>query len=261
MNVVRKKKLSELQPLCFCLLVMGTAWVVVAGVTPKANAETFIVTTVEDGSVNDVGTFRWAVNQANINTNEDEDEVDTIEFDQALESFADSLRVIEIKVTSAPLVIESELMIQGFTTLGTGPMMEDEAFFISVRVDPDLETFFEVQENITLVNATLQANSIVFNGGTPDGGQPRDLIYEIDNFRTDITWRILDQSTEVPKDGDGRLIKRGTGELGLFPDATSYSGGTLLENGVIRTDAAGLGGDIQICSNDAADTDANCGDT
>jgi autotransporter-associated beta strand protein len=141
-------------------------------------------------------------------------------------------------------------------------MMEDEAFFISVRVDPDLETFFQVQENITLVNATLQANSIVFNGGTPDGGQPRDLIYEIDNFRTDITWRILDQSTEVPKDGDGRLIKRGTGELGLFPDATSYSGGTLLENGVIRTDAAGLGGDIQICSNDDdAEADASCRDT
>jgi len=50
-NVVRKKKLSELRPLRFCLLVTGAAWVVVAGVTPKANAEMFMVTTVEDGNV------------------------------------------------------------------------------------------------------------------------------------------------------------------------------------------------------------------
>ena len=88
MNVVRKKKLSDLRHLRFCLLAMGTAWVVVAGLTPKANAETFIVTTVEDGSVDDVGTFRWAVDQANNN----EDELDTIAFDEALESFADSLQ-------------------------------------------------------------------------------------------------------------------------------------------------------------------------
>ncbi|MFP8870430.1 MAG: hypothetical protein VCB43_02710, partial [Myxococcota bacterium] len=95
--------MSELRPLRSCLLVMGAAWVVVAGVTPKANAEIFVVDTVEDGSVDDVNTFRWAVNQANTNGVD----VDTIEFDQALESFADSQRVIEIEVTAAPLVIES----------------------------------------------------------------------------------------------------------------------------------------------------------
>ncbi|MFB0978446.1 MAG: hypothetical protein QMC73_12335 [Myxococcota bacterium] len=45
--------MSELRLLRSCLIVMGAAWVVMAGVTPKANAETFMVTTVEDGHVDE----------------------------------------------------------------------------------------------------------------------------------------------------------------------------------------------------------------
>lgn len=229
---------ARLRRIAIAGLVTLALLVALASVPSMLAAATFTVDTLSDGAVEDRGTFRWAVDQANENAGED-----TIIFDQALLDQANSDNVLQIVLTSAPLIITSALIIEGPIDLSDGT-----EYFVDIVRDPNEGEEFEVNENLTLRNAELRSNAIVFNGGT---GNTIDLVYDIGDFVHDIFWWVIDHDTQRPLDKPGRLVKTGSGELALLPPTADYSGGTLLVAGVLRTDTRSLQGDVQICENES----------
>ncbi|MCP5042185.1 MAG: hypothetical protein GY944_14255 [bacterium] len=206
----------------------------VLGFAPPAAADTFTVTSRDDTDTDDTGTFRWAVDQANQNGTGS----DTIVFDEDL--IANAIDgVIEIALNSALEAITSELIIEG-------PVDTDSTeYVVSIYRDPNIGDAFVVNESLTLHNALLQSNAILFNGGTNSTGTTIDLVFEVgDNLIEDVYWFVIDSDDDNDPVEDGRLVKTGLGELALLPTTADYDGGTVLVDGVLRTDTRSLQGDI-----------------
>jgi outer membrane autotransporter protein len=214
----------------------------------------YTVDSLDDGDVDDVGTFRWAIEQANNNAG-----MDTINFDAVLLAEADSDFVIQIELDSALQTISEELEI-------VAPIVDEglpthQEYFIDIVRDPSAGDEILVTETITLRNVELRSNALIFNGGTnSDPVGTIDVVYDIGDFSHDIFWVLSDRDEDRNLDVEepGRIVKTGQGELGLLPSQGAfgeYTGPTLLVDGVIRTDTRSLTGDIQLCASTGAGDD------
>jgi len=212
--------------------------------TPAAAQLELTIDTLDDIAGADVDgqrSFRWAIGEVNSSS----EETNLILFDPSLIAEADTGNVIQIVLGSAPPTIVNRLEIRGPTNDATAT-----EYFVDIFRDPTEGEEFIVLETLTLTNAQLRSNAIVFAGGA--NSEPTgtiDLVYDIGNFVHDIFWFVLDNSTQRPQVEPGRLVKLGAGELALLPTTADYSGGTLLVDGVLRTDTRSLQGDIQLCAN------------
>ncbi len=210
-----------------------------------AGAATFTVDTLDDGDVDDEGTFRWAVEQANNNGAA----VDTIDFDPDLIDDPDN-HVIQIILESAPLEITSELVIDATTLDLTDP----SKYFVDIVRDRAFDDEFVVTQNLKLINADLRSNAMIVAGGD-DNNNTIDLVYDVQGAtRVVDVFSWLFESTETyALVKPARVVKDGDGELALLLETDGYTGGTLLVDGSLRTDTVSLQGDVHICANNTAD--------
>lgn len=240
------------------LVVLGCAGFLFGlfGALPAASvsAATFTVDSTDDTDVDDVGTFRWAIDQANLN-----DGLDIIEFDLiGEEDINDEILII---LNSALPEITGPLRIEAPTD-DPGDLTSTEYFVRIFRDRNQTEEIF-VSDSIELRNVELESNTLIFVGD-PDVGDTIDLLYDVGDFAREITYDLKDNTGGRPVLEPGRLVKRGQGELALLSESPDWSGGTLLVEGVIRTDTRSLPGDIQLCAftadADDFDSGAACDD-
>ncbi len=211
---------------------------------------TYTVTSLDDTDSDDVGTFRWAVEQANNSAG-----LDTIEFDASLIASADSDFVIELELNSALQTITDEVEIVGPTADDMDPNSQE--YFIQIVRDPSESDEIIVNETIIFRNAIIRSNALVIVGGSDsDPVGNIDAVFDIGDFVFDFHWPLSEHQSGVGLvvDEPGRVVKTGHGELALFPSQGGfgdYSGGALLVDGVLRTDTRGLTGDVQLCTSTA----------
>ncbi|MBW2725005.1 MAG: autotransporter domain-containing protein [Deltaproteobacteria bacterium] len=236
---------------CFVASLMTA----VAVFPAAALAEEFRVDTLVDGvgaDVDGMRTFRWALDQANGNDDTTRTP-DTIIFDDLgttlaeLEALSIGDRVIQIELTLSPadlfLTITSELTIIAPTA------DEGTQFFMDiVRPAGENGSVFLAHESLTLVNTELRAEALIINGPISGSTDTIDLVYDIGDFVHDITGERKEFYFLRPPFSPGRLVKTGLGELALLSTVADYTGGTLLVDGVLRTDTRSLKGDVQICA-------------
>lgn len=248
-------------------LILWALFVVVGGGPSGVFAAEITVTSTADGDVDDVGTFLWAINEANTNG----DDTNVIKFDfgdaSAFNALADpdELNFIRLEYDNFPdgaLELMSELTIIG---PGTAEGADREFFIVIERTGTEGTDVFIARENLTLRNADLVSQVLVFNGPTDAAAETIDLVYDIDNFNHVVTNRQQEFFFDNPTEEEGRLVKTGLGELNylseLHPTAgtVKYTGGTILADGVLRTNAFSIPGDIQLCSSEAGFLSADCG--
>ena len=234
--------------LAVCLL--AALWAGGAGAPVAMAQNTYTVTSLDDTDEEDEGTFRWAVQQVNDDTDAG---LDTILFSTSLIGLEDSDFVIELELNSPLQTITREVQIIA-PNEGGGT---DPEIFVDIFYDPSEGEELTVNETLILRNVQLRSNALVFVGGeNSDPAGLIDVVWDIGDFQRDITWPLSDRNTgeglEVVE--PGRVVKTGHGELALLaPQGAfgTYSGGALLVDGVLRTDSRSLEGDIQLCTADA----------